>query len=212
MAGNYIGVVSGGVSALPNAGNGVLVDGGASSNTIGGTAAGASNVISGNLNSGLSVEGTGTSDNLIAGNLVGTDVTGSHAISNAFEGMYFGSGTSNNTIGGTANGSGNVISANGNGGIWINGASDVVVEGNRIGTDATGTIALGNTYSGVYIDAGASHNTVGGTSPGSGNVISGNHNYGVVITGQGTNQNAITGNKIGADVQAGGPTPWATLL
>ena len=146
------------------------------------------------------VVGTGTSGNVIAGNLVGTDVTGSQPLGNAFQGMYFGPGTSGNTIGGTIGGSGNVISANGNGGIWINGASDDLVEGNMIGTDSTGTLGLGNTYSGVYIDAGASDNTVGGTLPGAGNVISGNHKYGIVITGQGTNQNVVTGNKIGTDV------------
>src|SRR5208283_258123 len=200
VEGNKIGTDVTGTYALGNSYHGVQIDSGAVDNTIGGTAAGAGNVVSGNGECGFSVDGVGTSGNLIEGNLVGTDVTGSQPLGNAFQGMYFGPGTTGNTIGGTTAGSGNVISANGNGGIWINGASDDVVEGNMIGTDATGTLALGNTYSGVYVDAGASGNTIGGTTAGSGNVISGNHNYGVVISGQGTNQNVSTGNKIGTDV------------
>ncbi|HKI21696.1 MAG TPA: right-handed parallel beta-helix repeat-containing protein, partial [Isosphaeraceae bacterium] len=200
VEGNKIGTDVTGTYALGNSYQGVQIDSGAVDNTIGGTSAGAGNVVSGNGECGFSVDGVGTSGNLIEGNLVGTDVTGSQPLGNAFQGMYFGPGTTGNTIGGTTAGSGNVISANGNGGIWINGASDDVVEGNMIGTDATGTLALGNAYSGVYVDAGASGNTIGGTTAGSGNVISGNHNYGVVITGQGTNQNVITGNKIGTDV------------
>ena len=75
---------------------------------------------------------------------------------------------SDNTIGGTTAGSGNVISGNGNDGIWLNGASDNVVDGNMIGTDSTGTQELGNTYSGVYIDARAPNNTIGGTTAGVG--------------------------------------------
>ena len=49
-----------------------------------------------------------------------------------FRGIYFQSGTFDNTVGGTSPGSGNVISANRNGGIWITGGSDDLIEGNLI--------------------------------------------------------------------------------
>ena len=60
-----------------------------------------------------------------------------------------------------------MISANGNSGIWITGAgtTGVVVQHNFIGTDVTGTKALGNAYSGVQIDGGAANITIGGTQP-----------------------------------------------
>ena len=99
----------------------------------------------------------------IYGNFLGTDPTGTQAVPNNI-GVQIDGGAANNTIGGTAAGAGNVISANGNYGIWITGAgtTGVVVQHNLIGTDITGTAALGNGYSGVQIDSGAANNTVGG--------------------------------------------------
>src|SRR5262249_12982761 len=72
------------------------------------------------------------------------------------------------------------------------------VVGNYIGTDFTGTIAVGN-VTGVEILGGASHNTVGGTTTGARNVISGNAN-GVAIQDAGTKANLVQGNYIGTDV------------
>ncbi len=197
VAGNFVGTDLSGTAGIGNSGQGIDIDSGATNNTIGGASGAGGNLVSGNDACGLFIVGTGTSGNVVEGDLVGTDTTGSEPLANAFQGVYFGPGTFGNTVGGATAGSGNVISANGNGGIWINGASDVVVEGNMIGTNGNGTLQLGNTYSGVYIDAGASNNTIGGTAE---NVISGNYNYGVVITGQGTNQNIVAANNIGTDV------------
>ena len=100
---------------------------------------------------------------------------------------------------------GNVISANGNWGVWISGAgvSGVVVEGNKIGTDVSGTVALGNVYSGIQIDSGALDNTIGGTVDGAGNVISGNADFGIEFSG--TSNNLVINNTIGmtADLSGG---------
>ena len=71
------------------------------------------------------------------------------------------------------------------------------VEGNYIGTDATGTLDLGNKFAGVVI-SGVAFNTIGGTTSGARNVISGN-NKGIRITGSAAKGNKVAGNYIGTD-------------
>ncbi|QQS45450.1 MAG: VCBS repeat-containing protein [Acidobacteriota bacterium] len=106
-----------------------------------------------------------------------------------------------NLIGGTAPGEGNLISGNGDRGILINNptASGNRVEGNLIGTDITGTAAIPN-HLGIAIGA-ASSCVIGGTAPGSRNIISGNLNNGIQIDNDSTaSNNRIEGNFIGTDV------------
>src|SRR5262245_54496371 len=67
-------------------------------------------------------------------------------------------------------------------GIQLTGGAGNAVQGNFIGTDATGTLALGNS-GGVSISSNTSNNTVGGTTPAARNVISGNARYGISISG-----------------------------
>ena len=193
--------------ALGNSSNGVEVDAGCIGNTIGGTASGAGNIISANQNCGILITGDGASGNLIQGNKIGTDVTGTVALGNAFWGVELWE-AAENTVGWPDAGAGNIVSGNEQGGVAIRGidAVDDVVQGNLIGTDATGTTALGNGYSGVYVgdwgvagDA-ASNTTIGGTTAGAGNVISANGQDGILITGDGASGNLIQGNKIGTDV------------
>ncbi len=162
------------------------------------------NQISGNRDDGISVVGTSTSD-VIEGNLIGTDTTGTQPLGNSDQGIYLGSETYGNTVGATTAGAGNIISANGNEGIWIDGGSKEVVLGNLIGTDASGNTALGNAYSGIYFDAGASYNTIGGTGTGAGNVISGNHEFGIEVVGYGTSQNLVIGDEIGTTASGDAP-------
>jgi hypothetical protein len=170
---------------------------------VGGTAAGAGNLISGNGGDGidfLSLVG----DNLIEGNLVGTDATGTKAIGNARTGVYF-FGGSNNSVGGTTAGAGNLISGNGGDGIEFKNASSTslatgnLIQGNTIGTNKSGTTKLGNAV-GVYLLA--AHNTV------SGNLISGNRGVGVWIDGTASNTqaggNVVVGNTIGASKNGSG--------
>src|SRR3954462_9393654 len=102
-------------------------------------------------------------------------------------------------MGGTAAGDGNIISGNYDAGIvfWTSDAHDNVAQGNFIGTDATGTRAIGNGKQGVAFSI-AGPNLVGGTSPGTGNVIAGNLDYGVGIF-PGTGE-IIQGNTLGKGV------------
>ena len=107
---------------------------------------------------------TGMGGDTIRGNSVGTDATGTMAFGNG--GGVEVSGTSANTIGGVAPKAGNLISGNGGDGILITSSERIpagqnVVEGNYVGTDVSGTKALGNATNGVEIGIGESGNTIG---------------------------------------------------
>ena len=85
----------------------------------------------------------------------------------------------------------NIISGNQLHGVFINnnGANFNVVEGNYIGTDVTGTQSLGNRANGVELFLGVSNNTIGGTTGGAANLISGNVRTGIIIVNTGTTGN-----------------------
>ena len=141
-----------GEGTYPDGGYGVLLRG--SDNTISGC------VIAGNAVSGIAIDGG--SDNVIVGNHIGTDLAGTKAIPNAYGGVEIYDGASNNTIGGTSASLGNLISGNESpatdtySGVDIFGSGTMgnVVEGNFIGTDITGKVALGNANAGVTIEDG----------------------------------------------------------
>jgi len=103
----------------------------------------------------------------------------------------------------------NVISGNSVDGIQISGeaADGNFVRGNYIGVDVNGTADLGNGGQGVVIYLGADNNTVGGTAPGAGNVISGNNN-GIAINDASTTGNLVRGTS-SAPI---GPAPWASAI
>src|SRR5205823_1641305 len=107
------------------------------------------------------------SGNVVQGNYIGTDASGTAALGNRGDGVII--WDSNNVVGGTAAGARNVISANGGDGVNIFGGSANVVQGNYVGTDASGAAALGNGLRGVEVDG--SGNMIGGTAQGAGNVI-----------------------------------------
>src|SRR3989442_1398523 len=197
IQGNYVGTDVTGMHALPNR-TGIAVNGGVNIH-IGGTAAGERNLISGNVGNGIIVGGG--SNNVIEGNWIGVNADASAALGNGAQGVHIFGGV-NNRIGGTAAGAGNVISGNGialNGpGIRIsNGAAGTRVQGNLIGTDATGTSRIPN-RAGVVLDQ-ASDALIGGADPAAGNVISGNNQSAVYVTGPAATGNRIEGNYIGTD-------------
>ncbi len=199
VAGNLIGTDPTGTLALGNERAGACLEGGATANTIGGTSSGSGNVLSGNI-VGVLIYSTGTSGNVIAGNEIGTDVTGSVAIGNTYEGVDVASGATGNIIGGSTQGAGNVISGNTDDGVVLLFASSTLLEGNRIGTDSSGTKVLGNGEVGVELESGA-NTTIGGTAAGAGNLISGNFQAAIFILGftSGPEGNVVQGNFIGTD-------------
>ena len=193
----------------------MLIENGASSNRIGTDGesaddAGERNLISGNSYNGVEFYGSGTSQNILAGNFIGTDVTGSLSLGNTEVGVLLVEGASSNWIGvnpdgGTAVGDeGNVISGSGYAGvsIWW-GTDENVVAGNLIGTDSTGTASLPNGGPGIDIEESSSNNTIGGTNAAAGNLITNNGGPGVDVVGTAFGNvvgtavgDQITGNRI----------------
>ncbi len=198
IQGNRIGTNPAGTAAVPN-GTGVLVVGFTTNNTIGGIAAGAGNLISGNTVEGIVINAS-ASGNMVEGNYIGTDVTGTLGLGNGRDGVLIDQGANGNTIGGLSSAATNVISGNGRAGVHMSGSgtSNNTVIRNRIGIDVTATAKISNTI-GVLIDLAATNNVVGGNTSSHLNIISGNKRNGVAIGGNGTNGNRVEGNFIGTD-------------
>ncbi len=193
VQGNRVGTDITGTTALGNYYTGISVQG--ENNLIGGTDPNARNLISGNSAYGIEIQGP---HNQVQGNFIGTDVSGTIAIPN-WEGIAI-FGYSDNVVGGTAPGAGNLISGNGNLGVDIR-SIRTKLQGNFIGTDVTGTQALGNS-GGVFLSDGpANDNEIGGVEPGAGNLISGNRGQygGIFFNGAGVTGNRVQGNLIGTD-------------
>jgi hypothetical protein len=210
IEGCYLGLAPNSTNAAGNAYQGISIDTGATHTIVGGTSASQRNVISGNGQyailvigtngqPGATKIGTNTTGTVIQGNYIGTDPTGSFAVSNPVGGIWEFNGASGMTVGGTNSGAGNVISGNGSAGVFLQGVSNNVVQGNDIGLNAAGTGAIPNADSGVYVVAGASSNFIGGTVAQARNVISGNVNYGVFVSDPGTANLVVQGNYIGTD-------------
>src|SRR5439155_8543753 len=197
IQGNFIGTDATGGSALGNT-NGVVIYDLANNNLVGGTVAGAGNLISGNFETGVLVFGNGTRSNTIQGNLIGTDVSGHADLGNAETGVRVES--SANIIGGALAAARNVISGNAENGIYLYlaPASNNIIQGNFIGTDVTGTTGLANSGAGIGI-TGARANTIGGATVGTGNLISGNSNMAIYLQ-NGASGNVFQGNFLGTDV------------
>lgn len=201
IAGNFIGTNVAGTNSSSNGDNGVYVNG-SPSNVIGGTTPAARNLISGNNEDGVDIDGIFSNANLIQGNLIGVDITGNNGLSNA-DGIDMESGASGTLIGGSTPAARNVISGNNESGIEAGGAGtvNIVIQGNYIGTNAAGTADVQN-IDGIALSTFG--NTVGGAAPGEGNLISGNEGHGILIEDIG---NVVEGNLIGTDASGAAPIP-----
>jgi len=259
---NYIGLNLAGAAA-GNGNNGVYVSDTSGGDFIGLNGSGASgvvaNVISGNRGSGIAL--VGSSANTVVANRIGTNAAGTSAIANLSDGIWITQGSRGNEIGGTAftdtatgdannpTGSkgtvppvfvvpplGNLISGNGGNGVWIgNSALDNVLNGNFIGTTASGDGALGNAGNGVWIYRAPGNSLVGCQFVNNPfvyyNVVSGNGRNGLRVTssddvtvqanffGVGANNTAIVKNRLdgilvdgtSANTQVGGVIPLGNV-
>jgi len=185
IRGNYIGLTAYGEGQCND--YGIILAG--QGNLVGGTNAADANVISDNYMSGVLVEGAG---NRIEGNLIGLDPTGTWMAGNWMCGVEVGS---TGDVPASAWIENNVICGNWDDGVGFGnnfGGSDVV--NNRIGVDASGTLAMGNQGSGVSI--GTHADGAGGVNVRD-NVISGNYGDGVRMAN--ASDNVVSGNRIGVD-------------
>ena len=114
--------------------------------------------------SGIHVSGSTSQNNVIEGNFIGTDPTGTVARPNGGGGVFLENGPSNNTIGGTTPAARNLISGNSFIGVTVQGDTNIV-QGNLIGTDITGTLALGNSSRGVNVQSGTATLTLMALTP-----------------------------------------------
>jgi len=190
VLGNYIGTNAAGTAAL---GGTIGIDVTGTAHILGGSSSGAGNLISGHSGDGIRIR-DGSSGNLIRGNFIGTNATGTAALSNS-PGISI-TDSPNNVMGGSSPGARNVISGNFEGLVIAGNASaGNVIQGNFIGTNASGSSGVGNALRGVGIDD-APNTIVGGALVGSGNVVSGNQ-IGLKIASPGAAGTFIGGNLIG---------------
>lgn len=180
--------------------NGVEINTLSKYNIIGGNTAGERNIISGNRVYGAIYYGN-VSLNTIAGNYIGTDVTGTFPIPNA-TGICVDDASNHNIM------ENNLLSGNISYGLFIvtTGSYYNIFRGNLVGTNAVGTDTIPNDV-GLLIAGGAKYNTIGGNQSTDRNVFSGNRYGGIELVDNGTNYNTIIGNYIGTDITGNNALP-----
>lgn len=199
VSGNFIGTNYLGTEAFYINGdsliqaNGVEINTVSKYNIIGGETEGERNIISGNRVYGAIYYGQ-VSENNIAGNYIGTDVTGSFAIPNA-TGICVDDASNNNIM------ENNLLSGNISYGLFIvtTGSNANVFRGNFVGTNADASDSIPNDV-GLLIGGGAKSNIIGGYNVEDRNIFSGNRYGGIELSDNGTDYNKIIGNFIGTDI------------
>ena len=202
IEGNFVGTDASGTVSLANGGG---IDLSCDYSFLGAAAAGARNLVSGNAFGGIFLGGGG---NVVQGNLIGTDVSGTSAVGSGSPAIQiYGGG---NLVGGAALGAGNVLAFDLGCGILLNTANGTVVQGNLVGTDVTGTVGLGGPGTGIC-NRGGAVNTIGGTTAETRNVIA-DLGDGLLFSDAlwlgpvpySPRGNAVIGNYIGTDVGGSG--------
>lgn len=168
IEGNFIGTTPAGTAARANgfggiySGNPTGMTPSPTSSTavdvrVGGTAAGAGNLISGNTGFGVLLNGQAANvptvtlgTTRVEGNRIGTNAAGTAAVPNTQAGVAVRRNATGVTIGGSEPGAGNLLSGNLDG-VYLEVSTGIVVEGNRVGTDASGTAPLGNSRIGIFL-------------------------------------------------------------
>lgn len=210
--GNYLGLTANGNVAVTGTQYGVLLYAGYA-NSIGGTNAGAGNVIYGKQG-GVSLVTTNTHHNVVQGNLIGLTASGGFLATNVFFGVSMVQAQSNR-VGGAGAAARNVImcgpgNAGGNGaGIQLYQSNTVgnVVQGNYINVGPDGVSPrkfTPNAGTGVDVFLTRDGNTIGGTNAGEGNIIA-HLSYGIVVFGSNATRTAIFGNTVYSNVWNGAP-------
>ena len=189
VIGNYIGIDSSGTIAISNH-YGVIIKADADKNTVGGNTAAERNVISANWEIGVYIEASDS--NVVSGNFIGTDYTGSSSFSIGIgdtliqaNGVEINTLSQYNTIGGNTSGERNIISGNRvYGAIYYGNVSQNAISGNYVGTDVSGSFAIPNA-TGICVDDASNNNIM------ENNLLSGNISYGLFIVTTGSYYNIL---------------------
>lgn len=190
VKGNKIGTNAAGTDTIPNDA-GLLLGGGTKYNVIGGSLSTDKNIISGNRYGGIEISDQHTTDNLIRGNHIGTDITGTIALPNQY-GIGITTYPSRNTI------DSNLISGNLEFGILLfEHADSNIITRNVIGPSIDNVSPLNNGIAGIILWGGSSRNQIGGE--GLGNIIAFHDSLGIYVNNLGTTENFICENFIGTD-------------
>ncbi len=201
LEGNLIGTDATGLFDRGNGIHGVFVFGGAPDTTIGGSSAGAGNVIAANGGDGIRLQDAGTDDTIIRGNVIGFAADGSTPLGNGTAGIRA-TASDRLIIGGSSSLERNVVGNSASPGILLDGGTDTVIRGNYIGVQADGVTPAPN-FDGIDV-SGATGLRIGGAGANEGNVVSGNAGAGITLDNV-TVGTQVRGNLIG--VAADGATP-----
>jgi hypothetical protein len=188
LLGNFIGTNAAGTAKIGNANYGVEIS--QPYNTVGGSAAGSRNLISGNKYAGVVLWLSSGSNNKVQGNYIGTDYTGKLNLANGWRGIDISNGSSNNLIGGSTSAERNVIAANTQDGIRIYQGSGNKIQGNCIGICSDGATGRGNGGDGVRLIE-CSTTSITGNKIG--------HNAGYAVNNWGGRSTYMSGNTIVSD-------------
>jgi YD repeat-containing protein len=196
VEGCFIGTGPDGISSRPNAASGIRIRDGSGGNRIGGPETWQRNVIGTNDGFGISI--SESQGNRVEGNFIGLGADGTTPLGNDGPGVVLNDTTADAIVG-------NVISGNDGPGVSVSfNAFDTRILGNRIGTDAEGQLARPNLGDGVSIGQSAIGISIGGSSTGEGNLISGNVGDGIENFSPGVR---ILGNFIGTDLAGSARLP-----
>ncbi len=196
---NNIGTNVGVSGAVPNGGDGLVFASNSDHNSVGGNLLGDRNIIGGNAGSGIVLDGSGTHDNKVTNNYIGTNLAGSAAIANGANGIQLQNGAHDNLIGGTSVAVRNLISGNGQGGILIDASNTNTITSNLIGLNASGNNPLPNQIDGIWINNNSTGNIIGSSDVNEAQFISGNFATGVVLINSNGNWVKVS-NRIGAGI------------
>jgi hypothetical protein len=230
FVGNFLGPSPDGLSVPRGVGvtrqiRGIYIFGGVD-HQIGGPDPADRNLISGNNLEEMNAEGQGIiivetvgvmPTGVIQGNLIGVDRTVAVSLPNGI-GVATSTGDLPIVIGGSGPGEGNIISGNGGLGISATTRGELMtIQGNIVGTDATGTLNLGNRSGGIVLSTGhdGAGAIIGGVGPGEGNVVAYNggkagwYPAGISILSFSSNRVTVRGNRIFRNVSRGFAPDWA---
>jgi hypothetical protein len=196
VIGSHIGLNKAGTAAIGNGAFGILLLDASNNVKIGGLAGGATdsmNVISGNGQVAIGLQGTAKSNIRVVRNYIGVNKAGTAAMGNQF-GINDAGTTTTFLV------RGNVVSASSGQGMFFSGTVGLVIKGNMVGTDATGTTSIPNGSNSIDVN-GSNGVIVGGTTAGDGNTSSGtvgpSGNHGLLL--ESCNNCVVKGNNFGTN-------------